>query len=126
MFIADDNPAILQGLSRALGTSGYAVQTAASGAALLDLLNAAPESPDLLLLDIMMPEMSGFDVLRRIQGDARWTDLPVVFITAASDDALPIAALRDGAVDFLAKSFRLGELIARVESHIRRDREPGA
>src|SRR5688500_12662687 len=64
VFVADDNPSILQGLDRALKVTGYHVRTAVSGRAVLDLLESADTLPDLLLLDVMMPEMSGLEVLR--------------------------------------------------------------
>jgi DNA-binding response OmpR family regulator len=123
VFIADDNPAILQGLDRALSANGYQVRTALSGGEVLALLGSVPHPPDLLLLDVMMPEVSGLEVLRTVRGDTRWTDLPVVLITATNDATLPVSALRDGAVDFLTKPFRLDELLARVDSHVRRHRE---
>ena len=123
VFVADDNPSILQGLERALRATGYTVQTATSGTAVLDLMEAAATPPDLLLLDVMMPGVTGLDVLRRLRLDVRWMDVPVVLITATNDGALPISALRDGAVDFLTKPFRLDELLARVESHVRRNVE---
>lgn len=123
VFVADDNPSILQGLDRALSASGYCVHTADSGPLLLDMLSVARDAPDLLLLDVMMPEMSGLDVLRALRRDPRWMDLPVVLITATHDSTLPVSALRDGAVDFLTKPFRLDELLARVDSHVRRHQE---
>lgn len=123
VFVADDNPSILQGLDRALKVTGYQVRTAVSGRAVLDLLEEAGTVPDLLLLDVMMPEMSGLEVLRSLRLDDRWVDIPVVLITATNDGALPVSALRDGAVDFLTKPFRLDELLARVENHVRRNRD---
>jgi two-component system, cell cycle response regulator len=123
VYVADDNPILLQGLERALSASGYVVHTAPNGPTLLRLLETAPDAPDLLLLDVMMPEMSGLDVLRQLRREGRWSDLPVVLITAANDEQLPIAALQHGAVDFLTKPFRLGELLARVEAHVQRYRE---
>jgi diguanylate cyclase (GGDEF)-like protein len=123
VFVADDNPSILQGLDRALKVTGYHVRTAVSGRGVLDLLEQAEEMPDLLLLDVMMPEMSGLEVLRALRMDPRFVDIPVVLITATNDGALPVSALRDGAVDFLTKPFRLDELLARVESHVRRNRD---
>ncbi|HEX2091530.1 MAG TPA: response regulator, partial [Longimicrobiaceae bacterium] len=123
VFVADDNPAILQGLERALNANGYYVQTAQSGPALLQMLSTTEEVPDLLLLDVMMPEMSGLEVLRVLRHDPRWMDLPVVLITATNDATLPVSALRDGAVDFLTKPFRLDELLARVDSHVQRHQE---
>jgi two-component system, cell cycle response regulator len=123
IFVADDNPILLQGLERALTANGYTVHTAGTGASLLRILDETSTPPDLLLLDVMMPEMSGLDVLRCIQEDSRWADLPVVLITAANDDQLPVSALQHGAVDFLTKPFRLGELVARVEAHVSRYRD---
>ena len=123
VFVADDNPSILQGLERALRVTGYAVHTATSGRAVLDLLDGAQELPDLLLLDVMMPEMTGLEVLRALRMDDRFVDIPVVLITATNDGALPVSALRDGAVDFLTKPFRLDELLARVASHVRRNQD---
>jgi two-component system cell cycle response regulator len=123
VFVADDNPSILQGLDRALRVTGYTVRTATSGRGVLDLLEQAAEAPDLLLLDVMMPEMTGLEVLRALRLDPRWVDIPVVLITATNDGALPVSALRDGAVDFLTKPFRLDELLARVERHVVRNQE---
>ncbi|HEX8245822.1 MAG TPA: diguanylate cyclase, partial [Longimicrobium sp.] len=123
VFVADDNPSILQGLDRALTARGYDVRTAATGGAVLRLLNEYSRTPDLVLLDVMMPELSGIDVLRALRRDDRWADVPVVLITATNDGALPVSALRDGAVDFLTKPFRLDELLARVDAHVTRNRE---
>jgi two-component system cell cycle response regulator len=123
VFVADDNPAILLGIDRALQNSGYAVRTARNGTEVLRMLQEAPRAPDLVLLDVMMPEMSGIDVLHAIRGEERLSDVPVVLITANNDGDLPVSALRDGAVDFLAKPFRLDELMARVGAHVRRHRE---
>jgi two-component system cell cycle response regulator len=123
VFVADDNPSILLGLDRALKARGYDVRTAGTGGAVLRLLNEHPRTPDLVLLDVMMPELSGIDVLRALRRDDRWTDVPVVLITATNDGALPVSALRDGAVDFLTKPFRLDELLARVDAHVTRNRE---
>jgi two-component system, cell cycle response regulator len=121
IFVADDNPVLLQGLERALTVNGYSVRTATNGLALLRLLETS-ETPDLLLLDVMMPEMDGLEVLRTVHADPRWSDLPVVLITAASDATLSVSALQSGAADFLTKPFRLSELIARVQAHVHRYR----
>jgi two-component system cell cycle response regulator len=123
VFVADDNPSILLGLDRALKARGYEVRTAATGGGVLRLMREHPRAPDLVLLDVMMPEMSGIDVLRALRRDERWADVPVVLITATNDGALPVSALRDGAVDFLTKPFRLDELLARVDAHVTRNRE---
>jgi DNA-binding response OmpR family regulator len=123
IFIAEDNPILLQGLDRALSANGYEVATAASGEAVLEMLEESPVSPDLLLLDVMMPGLSGFDVLRTLQAHPRGRELPVVMITAATDDALRVAARREGAADLLIKPFRLGELLERIDAHVRRARK---
>ncbi len=123
IFVADDNTLLLQGLERALRTQGYTVHTAPNGSALLQMLESAPHPPDLLLLDVMMPGADGLEVLQTVQGDSRWSDLPVILITASGDEFLPVSALQQGAVDFLPKPFRLGELLARIEAHIARSRE---
>jgi len=123
VFIAEDNPILLQGLGRALSANGYAVETAESGPAVLDLLSSTETPPDLLLLDVMMPGMSGMEVLRALHAHPRWSALPVVLITAATDESLPLSAAKDGAVDVLIKPFRLNELLTRIEEHIRRHRE---
>lgn len=123
VFVADDNPSILLGLDRALKARGYDVRTAANGLAVLRAMQEYPRAPDLVLLDVMMPEMNGIEVLRTMRRDDRWADVPVVLITATNDGALPVSALRDGAVDFLTKPFRLDELLARVDAHVTRNRE---
>lgn len=123
IFIAEDNPILLQGLDRALSASGYEVATAASGEAVLEMLEQPDASPDLLLLDVMMPGISGFDVLRTVQAHPTGRKIPVLMITAATDDALRVTARREGAADLLIKPFRLGELLERIEAHVARGRQ---
>lgn len=122
VFIAEDNPILLQGLGRALSANGYSVITAEDGPAVLSLLSRAETPPDLLLLDVMMPGMSGVEVLEAVHTQPRWSDLPVMLITAATDEYLPTSAMQSGAVDVLIKPFRLSELLDRIEAHIRRYR----
>lgn len=122
VFIAEDNPILLQGLGRALSANGYQVATAEDGPSVLSLLSRAETPPDLLLLDVMMPGMTGFEVLEAVHTEPRWSDLPVMLITAATDESLPSSALRSGAVDVLIKPFRLNELLNRIDGHIRRRR----
>ncbi|CAN5431301.1 PleD family two-component system response regulator [soil metagenome] len=123
VFVADDNSVLLQGLERALSSNDCRVRTASTGRQMIELLENERTPPDLLLLDVMMPEMTGLEVLQHVHADSRWSDLPVMLITASEDEVLPIVALQGGAVDFLSKPFRLGELLARVESHIGRSRQ---
>jgi DNA-binding response OmpR family regulator len=123
IFVAEDNPILLQGLGRALTSHGYSVSTAADGEAMLEMLRTQSEIPDLLLLDVMMPGLSGLEVLRSVKQDSRLSTIPVVLITAGTDESLAITALESGAVDVLIKPFRLSELLDRIDSQVDRHRE---
>lgn len=118
IFIAEDNPILLHGLDRALSASGYAVETAASGEDLLQMLQEEERCPDLVLLDLMMPGIGGFEVLRTLQTRPNLKGLPVVLITAATEEGLRATAHEAGAVDLLVKPFRLRELLERIEAHV--------
>ena len=117
VYVAEDNAILLQGLRRALIANGYEVRTASDGAAMLRLLESGDPSPDLLLLDVMMPGMSGVDLLRTLRATPRWRELPVVLITAATMPDVTEAAAEDPAVELLAKPFRLDDLLDRVARH---------
>jgi DNA-binding response OmpR family regulator len=123
IFVAEDNPILLQGLGRALTSHGYSVSTAADGEAMLEMLRTNQELPDLLLLDVMMPGLSGLEVLRSVKQDSRLSAIPVVLITAGTDESLAITALESGAVDVLIKPFRLSELLDRIDSQVDRHRD---
>jgi class 3 adenylate cyclase len=113
VLAVDDQPANLRLLEAVLTPRGYTVLTAGSGADALDTL--ATEDVDLVLLDIVMPGMDGYQVCRAIRADERLAFLPVVMITA-SDNQERLAALEAGADDFVAKPFDKAELLARVAS----------
>ncbi len=104
-------------LSWLLKEQGYGVSTATSGQELLRQLETGV--PDLLLLDIMMPEMDGVQVLRQIKGDDRWHDLPVMMVSALPPEDAAVRTLGLGAVDFIRKPFRVRELLARIEAQFR-------
>jgi DNA-binding response OmpR family regulator len=118
IYIAEDNPILLQGLERALTAHGYAVRTAVDGRAALDLLRES-DLPDVLLLDVMMPELSGLEVLESVRADARTADLPVILITAAAEEVVPRSRLRPPA-EVLMKPFRLGDLLSRIRAQVGR------
>jgi DNA-binding response OmpR family regulator len=118
VFIAEDNPILLQGLARALSANGFRVETAAHGRALLELLETRP-LPDILLLDVMMPGLSGLEVLEAVRANPATAHLPVILITAAPEEVLGAAALDGPAAELLTKPFRLSELLSRLEEKVR-------
>ncbi|HEX6940397.1 MAG TPA: response regulator [Longimicrobiales bacterium] len=118
IFVVDDDPALLRGLDIALQGRGYAVRTAPSGRALLDLLET--ERPDLLVMDVMMPGMSGLEVLKRLRSDARWAELPVMMVTAYPHADVKEEAWQGGAGEVVPKPFRLEELLERIERRLGR------
>jgi len=116
VLVVDDQPSNLRIISALLSRQGYSVQTAESGEDALRLLEQ--QLPDLLLLDMMMPGMDGFDLLGEVRENPAWSALPVVFLTAAHDRDLLLRAFDAGAVDYVTKPFMPEELLARVQAHI--------
>lgn len=116
VLIVDDNPDILRLLSQMLVDEGYAVQTAISGAEALAAVQATP--PDLILLDIMMPEMDGFQVCQRLKADAETHDIPIIFISAIGATGDKVKAFTVGGVDYVTKPFQIKEVLARVATHL--------
>ncbi|MDO5504885.1 MAG: hybrid sensor histidine kinase/response regulator [Pseudoxanthomonas suwonensis] len=112
----DDQSANLRVVSTLLKRRGYTVDTADSGDAALRKVREHP--PDLLLLDMMMPGMDGFEVLQTLRAEIGLGELPVVFLTAAQDRDLLLRAFEAGAVDYVTKPFMPEELLARVGSHV--------
>jgi class 3 adenylate cyclase/CheY-like chemotaxis protein len=117
ILVVDDSPLNVKLLHDILATRGYVVTSAASGHDALDAI--AREPPDLVLLDVLMPGMSGFEVCGRIRANARTALLPVVMVTALHAVEDRIAGLEAGADDFLTKPFNKLELLARVRSLLR-------
>lgn len=114
ILIVDDDPIILRVLSNVLAPEGYEIQTAANGK---DALNQIPGfEPDLILLDVMLPEMDGFAVCRQLRADERFGDVPVIFITALDDQKSRLRGIEAGADEFLNKPVNSVELKARVRT----------
>jgi class 3 adenylate cyclase len=114
VLVVDDDPDMVGYLARLLQSEGMAVETAADGAAALSLVSAT--SPDLVLLDVMMPGASGFDVCRQLKGDEATALIPVVLVTSLEDSESRVRGIEAGADDFLSKPVRREELIARVKT----------
>jgi diguanylate cyclase (GGDEF)-like protein len=117
ILIVDDAPANIQILAEAL-RSRYLITVATSGAAALDLLQQG-EKPDLVLLDIMMPDMDGYTVCRRIKRDPRIQEIPVIFVTARVETEDQQMGFNIGAVDYITKPFQIPLVLARIKVHIR-------
>ena len=116
LLIVDDVPDNLRLLSAMLQQEGYQVRSAARGKRALQAASIAP--PDLVLLDINMPEMNGLEVCARRKADEKLRDIPVIFISALSDTEDKIRALDAGGVDYIAKPFQEREVLARVKTHL--------
>ncbi|MBI1967413.1 MAG: diguanylate cyclase [Gemmatimonadetes bacterium] len=121
ILVADDDQSLVRTLSWILKENGYEVITAPGGEGLLVKLEEA--KPSLLLLDIMMPKVDGLQLLERLKSDHRFRDLPVLMISSMPPEEATVKALGLGAADFISKPFRVRELLARVEAHIRVGRE---
>ena len=117
ILVADDDPAILQTISWVLKEHGYDVVSAQGGAALFEQLEA--RLPDLVLLDVMMPDADGFQVLERIKSDDRWRDLPVLMVSSMPPEEATVKTLGLGAADYIRKPFRVRELLARIQAQLR-------
>src|SRR5258708_15375564 len=119
ILIIDDAPANIQTLSTILKERGYNINIATNGRQGLEVLERI--RPDLILLDIMMPEMDGFETCRRIKASTAWREIPIVFLTAKTDTGDIVRAFELGAVDYVAKPFNAHELLARVNTHLTLD-----
>ena len=118
ILIAEDDANIRRGLVATLESEGYAVTAAADGAQALRLF--PQEKFDLVILDVMMPRQSGYDVCRELR--ARGTPVPVVFLTAKGEEIDKVVGLKLGADDYITKPFGVHELLARIEAVLRRTR----
>ncbi|MBU0910526.1 MAG: PAS domain S-box protein, partial [Proteobacteria bacterium] len=116
ILIVDDTSASLQLLAEILISHGYRVRPASSGR--LALRSVAAASPDLILLDVKMPDMDGYEVCRRLKSDEASRDIPVIFISALHGTAEKVKGFDAGCVDYITKPFQPEEVLARVRTHL--------
>lgn len=116
ILIVDDTPANLRLLSSMLAEQGYKVRSVISGKMALTTARAAP--PDLILLDIRMPEMDGYEVCEQLKADEETHDIPIMFISALDAAQDKVRAFTVGGVDYVTKPFQLEEVVARVKTHL--------
>ena len=116
LLLVDDNPTNLQVLYQTLETTGCKLLVAKNGETALSIAQKA--SPDLILLDIMMPGIDGFEVCRRLKADPATAAIPVIFLSALTDTKDKVQGLQLGAVDYVSKPFQPDEVNARVNTHL--------
>lgn len=118
ILIVDDYPGNIDILCQAM-PKNYQCRTALSGEEALMLLQRTGFVPDLILLDVMMPEMDGFEVCQRLKQDNRYRDIPVIFVSAVAEVQSKIQALSLGGVDYITKPFNFKEIRARIDIHLK-------
>jgi DNA-binding response OmpR family regulator len=116
ILVVDDNPANLHLLSTLLTEAGYDLRPAITGGLALAAMKL--ELPDLILLDVKMPEMDGYEVCRRLKSDERTRGVPVIFVSALEESLDKVRAFSVGGVDYITKPFQCDEVLARVKAHI--------
>ncbi|OEC95907.1 MULTISPECIES: response regulator [unclassified Rhizobium] len=120
VLLVDDSPEALGFLTDALEQSGFSVLIATSGSAALNIVERI--TPDLILLDAVMPAMDGFETCRRLKANAGIAQIPVVFMTGLTETEHVVHALESGGVDYLTKPINIDELRARIRVHLRNAR----
>ena len=118
ILVAEDEPHILKMVDFKLRSQGYTVIGASDGGEAV--VAASADRPDLILLDVMMPVMDGFEVLRTLKGEEATKDIPVIILTAKSQERDIVTGLESGAVDYVVKPFSFPELLARINSTLER------
>lgn len=119
IVIVDDTPENLHLLTEMLSEQGYRVRSAPNGERALATVRK--ERPDMILLDILMPDMDGYEVCRRLKADDRLSSIPVIFISALDQVFDKVAAFAVGGLDYITKPFQIEEVLARVQTHLSLD-----
>jgi len=116
ILIVDDNPTNLDVISEALSSAGYKIAIATSGERAIHQVERRP--PDLILLDVMMPGIDGFETCKRLKSNVKTCDIPIIFMTALADADHKIKGFDLGAVDYITKPFQEQEVLVRVRTHL--------
>ncbi|MFY7997896.1 MAG: adenylate/guanylate cyclase domain-containing protein [Candidatus Kapaibacteriota bacterium] len=116
LLIVDDVPVNLQALESILQTRGFRVMKATNGEQALEIV--AQEKPDLILLDVMMPKMNGYEVCQHLKENPATSKIPVIFLTGRNDSYSVIKGFASGALDYVVKPFHAPELLARINTHL--------
>jgi PAS domain S-box-containing protein len=116
VLVVDDTAASLKLLESVLGSAGYRVRLATDGD--MALLSAKMHPPSLILLDVRMPGMDGFEVCRRLKGDEATRSIPIIFLSSLGDERDKVTAFQAGGVDYISKPIRAEEVLARVSTHL--------
>ena len=116
VIIVDDVARNIQLIGTMLRSEGYVISAATSGAEALESIKMNP--PDLVLMDIMMPDMDGFETCQILKREPESKKIPVIFLSALQEDADKVRAFDSGGVDYVTKPIQPGELIARVKTHL--------
>jgi DNA-binding response OmpR family regulator len=118
ILVVDDEPVLVETIAYNLEQAGYQVTTAADGSSALEA--AHRETPDLIILDIMLPEMDGLEVCRQLRRESNTSTTPIMMLTAKGDEIDKVVGLEVGADDYVTKPFGRRELLARVRALLRR------
>lgn len=120
ILVVEDDPFISDALEEVLVEFGYSVRVASTGGAAVTAMVA--QRPDLVLLDLTLPDVDGLDLCRQLRADSRWNAVPVIALTARDHLNDRVAGLREGLDDYLTKPFNIAELAARLDANLRRSR----
>jgi DNA-binding response OmpR family regulator len=120
VLVVDDAPDTLRMLCDALANEGYTVLVARDGQQALSRLDVV--TPDVILMDAVMPGLTGFETCQRIKAHADWSAIPVIFMTGLSETAHVVAGFDAGGVDYVVKPVRIEEILARLTTHVRNAR----
>lgn len=117
ILVVEDSPATISLIRATLEEAGYYVLIATSGESALDRIRI--QIPDLILLDVMLPGMDGYETCKKIKSEKKWAEIPVIFLSVLSDPEDKVIGFQAGAVDYLIKPYSAAELLARVDTHLK-------